>query len=190
VAAIIDPAGPGRVSGVLRENFHARPARSMMGPRDKDHFERLALQFRGPLTTSLAICPPVAISSTVMSAVSRNLAWDSALPSRGVSPRACPKIAPPCFANFAIASARPSSWRNCNCVVLSPGQNQPVTTFELIRRAHLCVSHPAAPAFPHALLEVSLHGQNSIFNSFTPHSLCARRITTSRASTGMSFSSI
>src|SRR4029077_15820166 len=40
--------------------------------------------------------------------------------ARSMAPAHVPKIAPPCFANFSIASARPSSRKNCNCVVLSP----------------------------------------------------------------------
>src|SRR5229473_6004722 len=37
-----------------------------------------------------------------------------------IAPAHVPKIAPPSFANFPIASAKPSSRKNCNCVVLSP----------------------------------------------------------------------
>jgi len=173
---LFDPLHQGGFSGVLRENFHAGPARSMMGPRIKTISSGSLFSFVGPLTTSLAICRRSHFEARSCPAVSRNLAWDSALSvARSIAPAHVPKIAPPCFANFAIASARPSSWRNCNCVVLSPRAESTRHNLRVDPAcAPLAVSAPSRASIAACASKSPCTARIPIFTSFTPHSLCAR----------------
>src|SRR5260370_8503725 len=185
------PLHQGGFSGVLRENLHARPGPFDDGPADKNHFERLVLQFRGSANHVARDLPPVAITQyRHVQQFQGMLPGILAFRGKEYRPGACPKDRATLLREFRNRVRKALFLEKLQlCRALAPRQNQPVTTFELIGRAHLYGIRTQTRQHRRMGLEVSLHGQNSTLHfihsafSFLPCPLLLAEFTTSRAST-------
>src|SRR5216683_2522467 len=126
------------------------PTRSKIGPRMKTISIGSGFDEEGPLTTSLCTCRPYPLRSTVMSSKPSDSCWGffTSVASR-IAPAHVPKMALSSAANFLIASYKPSSCRNCNCVVLSPpGRINPsqLSSSAGVRTSTVSMAMPASMA--------------------------------------------